>query len=114
VPYTSEDLAVTLAAAAEQEYVRIVADWLTRGAVGVDPPVSSGDRVVDALVAAAVAQLARATGQAVPAWTRAPERVLDFFWHPGSDRFFALALAHAPAEFAARDLFIDADSLVSV
>jgi hypothetical protein len=82
--YSAEDLVVTLAA------------------------------VIDALVAAAVAQRARMGGKQVPTWTRAPDRVLDVFWHPGNDRFFALALAHAPAEFAARGLFVDADSLVSV
>ena len=112
--YTSADLAATLRGADEREYVRIVADWLVHGVVGPDPPAGSGDRVIDALVAAAVAQLARASGQEVPQWTRAPDRILDFFWHPGSDRFFALALAHSPSEFAARGLFIDADSLVSV
>jgi hypothetical protein len=114
MPYTPEDLAVTLAAAEELEYVRIVADWLLHGSVGSEPPASTGDRVVDALAAAAVAQLARTRGQEVPTWTRAPDRILDFFWHPGSDRFFALALAHAPAEFAVRGLFIDAESLVSI
>jgi hypothetical protein len=112
--YTADDLAVTLAAAQEPEYVRIVGDWLTRGAAGDAPPAATGDRVIDALVGAAVAQLARSRGQAVPGWTRAPDRILDFFWHPGSDRFFALALARAPAEFAARGVFVDADSLVSV
>jgi hypothetical protein len=112
--YTPEDLAFTLSAADPEDYVRIVADWLTHGAPGSRRPASVGDEVIDALVAAAVAHLARAAGQEPPTWTRAPDRILGFFWHPGSERFFAMALAHAPAEFAARGLFIDADSLVSV
>jgi hypothetical protein len=112
--YSAEDLAATLVAAEEHEYVRIVADWLVHGMVSAEPPQGSGRPVIDALVAAAVAQLARTMDQPIPGWTRAPDRVLDFFWHPGSERFFALALAHAPAEFAARGLFVDADSLASV
>jgi hypothetical protein len=112
--YTPEDLAFTLSAADQEDYVRIVADWLAHAAPGSQHPGSAGDEVIDALVAAAVAHVARAAGQEPPAWTRAPDRILSFFWHPGSDRFFELALAHAPAEFAARGLFIDADSLVSV
>ena len=48
------------------------------------------------------------------AWTQDPARILPSFWHPGSDRFFAYSLAHAPAEFAARGILIEQDSLVSV
>lgn len=94
--------------------MRVVADWLIHGEVSVAPPVRSGDAVVDALAAAAVAHLARGRGQAPPAWTRAHDRLLDAFWHPGGDRFFAYSLAHAPSEFAARGVIVERDSLVSV
>ena len=114
MPYTSRVLALELAASDQQDYVRLVAHWLTHGAVEQECPPLTGDEVIDALVAAAVAHRARMIGQEPPAWTRAPDRLLDFFWHPGSDRFFALALAHAPAEFAVRGIFVDADSLLSV
>lgn len=94
--------------------MRVVADWLVHGEVGLAPPAPSGERVVDALVAAAVAHLARSQGEEPPAWTRAHDRLLDAFWHPGGDRFFAYSLAHAPAEFAARGVIVERDSLVSV
>jgi len=111
---TPEELAGALQAADELDYVRLVSDWLTRGDVEGPEPISTGDPIVDALVGASVAYRARLIGRPVPAWTRSSGRVSDVFWHPGSDRFFALALARSPAEFAIRGLFIDADSLVSV
>lgn len=114
MPHTSRDLALALAASDQQDYVRLVAHWLTHGVVEGEPPPLVGDEVVDALVAAAVAHRARLIDQEPPSWTRDPDRLLDFFWHPGDDRFFALALAHAPAEFAVRRIFVDADSLLSV
>jgi hypothetical protein len=114
VVYTPADLALTLAAAEEESWVRVAADWLTRGVLSDEAPPSAGDRVRDALVAATVAHLARERGAAAPAWTNEPRYTLESFWHPGSDRFFALALATAPAEFAARGVFIEASSLVSV
>lgn len=112
--YTPADLAVTLAAAPEDSWVRVAADWLTRGECSDEEPASTGDPVRDALVAATVAHLARLRGRRAPAWTNHPRYTLDCFWHPGSHRFFALALATAPAEYAARGLFIEAGSLVSV
>jgi hypothetical protein len=111
---TPEDLVGALRAAQETDYVRLVADWLTRGDINGPEPSVTGDPTVDALIGASVAYRARQLGCSVPAWTRAPERISEYFWHPGSDRFFALALAHSPAEFAIRGLFIDADSLRSV
>lgn len=94
--------------------MRLVADWLTRGSVTGDEPELTGLPVVDALVAAAVAQRARSLGIEGPAWTRRPERCLPSFWHPGLDKFFAYSLAHAPAEFFVRGLIVERDSLVSV
>ncbi|MGH2843028.1 MAG: hypothetical protein ACRDKL_05510 [Solirubrobacteraceae bacterium] len=112
--YTPADLALTLARADEDSWVRVAADWLTRGELSEEAPPSAGNRIRDALVAATVAHLARQRGCPAPAWTNAPWYTLDSFWHPGSDRFFALALATAPAEFAARGVFVGADSLVSL
>ncbi len=111
---TALDLVAALADAPESDYVRIVADWLTRGTVTSVDPGLTGTAVIDALVAAAVAHLARRGDIPVPGWTSAPTRVLRSFWHPGSDRFFAWSLAHAPAEFAIRGVLIEQDSLVSV
>jgi hypothetical protein len=112
--YTPADLAATLALSAESDFVRVVGDWLARGSVAGPAPDATGDRVCDALVAAAVAHLASTRGEPVPAWTREPSRILDSFWHPGRDAFFAYALAHAPAQFAIRGLLVERDSLVSV
>ena len=112
--FTAADLAATLAAAPEESYVRVVADWLAHGEVAPAGPALTGRPVVDALVAAGTAHLARLNETEAPAWTQEPARILPSFWHPGSDRFFAYSLAHAPAEFAARGLLVEQDSLVSV
>jgi hypothetical protein len=114
VEYTAADLSLTLARAEEDSWVRVAADWLTRGVLTDEEPPSTGDPVRDALVAATVAHLARQRGVPAPAWTNDPRYTLESFWHPGSDRFFALALATAPAEFAARGVFVEAESLKSV
>jgi hypothetical protein len=112
--FTVADLAATLAASSEESYVRVVADWLAHGEVAPDEPALTGRPVVDALVAAGTAHLARLNEAEAPAWTQDPARILPSFWHPGSDRFFAYSLAHAPAEFAARGILVEQDSLVSV
>jgi hypothetical protein len=111
---TAADLAATLAASPEESYVRVVADWLAHGEVTSARPALTGRPVVDALVAAGTAHLARVNRTEAPAWTQEPVRVLPSFWHPGSDRFFAYSLAHAPAEFAARGIIVEQDSLASI
>lgn len=112
--FTAADLAATLAASPEESYVRVVADWLAHAQVVPAAPALTGQPVVDALVAAGTAHLARLNETEAPGWTQEPSRVLPSFWHPGSDRFFAYSLAHAPAEFAARGIIVEQDSLVSV
>jgi hypothetical protein len=112
--FTAADLAATLAASPEESYVRVVADWLAHGEVTSGRPALTGRPVVDALVAAGTAHLARLNATEAPAWTLDPARVLPSFWHPGSDRFFAYSLAHAPAEFAARGILVEQDSLASM
>jgi hypothetical protein len=112
--FTAADLAATLAASPEESYVRVVADWLAHGEVTSARPMLTGRPVVDALVAAGTAHLARINRTEAPTWTQEPARVLPSFWHPGSDRFFAYSLAHAPAEFAARGILVEQDSLASI
>lgn len=112
--FTADDLVATLVASPEESYVRVVADWLAHGEVDPAGPALTGQRVIDALVAAGAAHLARLNRAEPPDWTRDPARVLPSFWHPGSDRFFAYSLAHAPAEFSARGIIVEQDSLVSV
>lgn len=112
--YTVADLARTLQSVPETDYVRVAAEWLSHGEVSEVPPQKSSEPVINALVAATVAHLARTRGEEVPAWTRDRDRALEPFWHPGSDRFFAYALVHAPAEFAARGVLVEEGSLVSV
>jgi hypothetical protein len=112
--YTAQDLSTTLAQANEAEYVRFAADWLTHGDVDSPEPDLTGMPVVDALVASVVAHAAAGSGRPVPRWTNSPARSLDVLWHPGGVRFFAYSLAHAPAEFLARGLVVEQDSLVSV
>ena len=112
--FTAADLVTTLAASPEESYVRVMADWLAHGEVASAGPALTGRPVVDALVAAGTAHLARLNETEAPPWTQEPARILPSFWHPGSDRFFAYSLAHAPAEFAARGILVEQDSLVSV
>ena len=112
--FTVADPEATLASSSEESYVRVVADWLAHGEVAPAGPALTGRPVVDALVATGTAHLARLNKAEAPAWTQDPARILPSFWHPGSDRFFAYSLAHAPAEFAARGILVEQDSLVSV
>lgn len=108
------DLAATLAGANEADYVRLAADWLTHGDVDTSEPELTGKPVVDALTAATVALAAVSSGRSAPGWTDQPARALEALWHPGGARFFAYSLAHAPAEFLARGIVVERDSLASV
>lgn len=112
--YTASDLALTLSSVDDASLVRVVADWLDHGTVSDEAPRLTGSAVRDALVAAAVAHLARLRGMPAPRWTHEEIRTLPRFWHPGHDAFFAYALAHAPAEFAARGILVERGSLVSI
>ena len=110
--YTAVQLVDALVNSPEDSYVRIVAHWLTDGEVTPVDPGASGRPIVDALVAAAVAHLALQRGVPVPDWANG--RRLDHFWHPGSDAFFANALARSPVAFKNRGVLIERDSLESV
>lgn len=107
-------LAQTLLAVSEVEYARFVADWLTRATDLDSAPALAGDRVIDALVAAAAAHVAMTRGRTIPAWTNEPTRALDNYWYAGPPGFFANAVVHSPLSFAARGVLIEADSLESV
>lgn len=108
------DLADTLTAVTPVEYVRFVADWLTRSDDLTAAPALTGAPVIDALVAAAAAHAAFTTGQTVPAWTLEPARALDSMWYPGPDSLFPNALVHSPLSFLQRGVLIEAGSLASV
>lgn len=110
--YAVAQLADALADSPETSYVRLVAHWLTNGEVDPVDPGLTGDPIVDALVGAAVAHLALQRRIDIPGWTN--QRRLPRFWHPGSDAFFAYALAHSPLAFKSRGILIERDSLESV
>lgn len=109
-----QDLVDALIDEPESMWVRLAAHWMTRAGALDAAPSLSGRPVVDALVAAAAAEVARRRDVEPPAWSREPERVLETFWHPSGPRFFGWSLAHAPAEFRARGVIVEADSLASV
>jgi hypothetical protein len=107
-------LADALTSASDSMYVRLTAHWLSDGDPTGPPPTLTSIRLVDALVAAAVALRAQRIRLPVPAWVNEPCRQLDRLWHPGPPEFFGWSLAHAPAELKARGIVVEADSLVSV
>lgn len=64
----------TLRGVREEEYVRFLADWLTRAVDLDDAPALTGNRTIDALTAAAAAHCAMTRRCAIPAWTNEPCR----------------------------------------
>ena len=104
----------TLRGVREEEYVRFVADWLTRAVDLDDAPALTGNRTIDALAAAATAHCAMTRHSAIPAWTNEPERVLDQVWYPGPSGLFAHALVHSPLAFVNRGVLVEEHSLESV
>lgn len=112
--YTANELAGALASSSESDYVRLIADWLARGDCDDEEPGLTGLPVADALTAAAVAYRCTASGRTAPAWTCRKNRVLDTFWHPSDDRFFAYSMSHTPTDFLIRGLLVEEGSLESV
>lgn len=101
------------------DFVRLVADWLQR--VSRNPEVDlsaaprlTGNVIVDALVAAAVAHACFSHGGTVPSWTTEPQRRTETLWYPGPDALLPHALVHTPLSFSLRGLLVEADSLESV
>lgn len=115
----AQSLAVDLSSAPDESLVRVVADWIGRGVkaseldLSSEPPID-GRRHVDALIAAAAAEVARRRGQSAPSWTEKPNRRTETFWHPGPAALFPNALVHAPLAFRSRGVFVEAASLQSV
>lgn len=110
--WTPQGLAGQLAGVDEGMLVRVTATWISR-AVDLDAPaMPSGDERLDAWVKASAAYAARLRGKPAPRWTAGG--VLGTFWHPGPSWSFAYALAHSPADFSVRGIFVDKDSLESV
>jgi hypothetical protein len=108
------ELAETLAHVTEEEYVRFTADWLTDASDLDSEPPLTGNRVIDAVVSAAAAHAKFTTSGEVPAWTGAPQRVLNRFWHPGHPKMFAYSLVNSPPSFSLHGILIEEGSLVSV
>lgn len=84
-------------------------------------PMPCGDRRWDAALAATVELVAATLGGAVPGWTAAPSRRLDGVWFPLADildrpltsGLLGYLLTSAPAQFAARGVFVDAATFES-
>jgi len=107
-------LADVLADVTPDEYVRFVADWIS-DASDLDVAAKlTGDRVVDAIVAAAAAHVSYNERGWVPTWTEEPPRSLSTLWYPGPDVLFANALVHSPLLFTLHGVLVEADSLESV
>ena len=109
-----QSLADTLVDLTPGEYVRFVAQWMDQ-ATDLDQAARiTGDAVVDALTAAAAAQVAFTRAGLVPAWTEEPGRSLSTLWYPGPDALFPNALVHSPLLFTLHGVLVEAQSLVSV
>lgn len=109
-----QELAHTLAAVTPPEYVRFVADWLTRADELEQVPPLTGVAEIDALVAAATMHVAVERGEKTPGWTEEPSRFMRNFWYIGPDALFPNALVHSPLAFFLHGVLVERDSLVSV
>lgn len=109
-----QELSDTLAAVTPSEYVRFVADWMTRASHLDQAPALTGVPEIDALVAAATVHLAGERGSPLPSWTDEPDRFMVNFWYLGPDALFPNALVHSPLAFLLHGVLVEADSLVSV
>lgn len=108
------ELATTLSDVTPAEYVRFVADWMADADRLDEAPALTGDVVVDALVAAAAAEVAVRRGAPIPAWTEEPERTSPTLWYRGPAALLPNALVHASLSFVLHGVLVEADSLVSV
>lgn len=109
-----QELATTLREVTPAEYVRFVADWLTRADSLDQPPPLTGVRPIDALVAAAAAHVAFTAGLAVPTWANEAARTCEPLWYPGPRALLPNALVNSPLSFVVRGVLVEADSLASV
>ena len=114
MPITAATLTADLVEAPSDRWIRLLAHWLGNGEVSSEATPLTGRPVIDALVAAATAQLARSQGVAVPLWTPHPSRFLTAFWQPAGPQFYAWSPAHAADEFLLRGIIVEQESLVAV
>jgi len=78
-----------------------------------DVPSTTGDARHDAFLAGLAEHLAWHHSLHLPTWTNDPTRFLDRFWFVSSVRGFrAILIAHSPAAFRRRGIFVHPDSLV--
>lgn len=81
----------------------------------VGRPASTGDARWDALVGALAEHLAFHHDLAYPGWPEEPDRFLDRWWFPvNTPSTRADAVAHAPAAFARRGVFVARQDLARV
>jgi hypothetical protein len=110
--YSPEGLRDQLLSSQESDYVRIIATWLQRSKDLTSAATPSGNKVVDALTAAAVAYAARNRKQEIPAWTDGHE--VEQFWFSGPSWALPTCLVNTPGDFMAKGLIVEKQSLVSV
>jgi transcriptional regulator with XRE-family HTH domain len=78
-------------------------------------PETTGDRRVDAAVAALAEYLCVSRGLVPPAWTQESDREARPWWFVSGDaRFHAVALRESPISFARRGVFVTAGGLERV
>ena len=110
--YTAEGLSSSLRKVSPPDYIRVVAEWLSRVEDWQEPAELTGDAVIDALVASACAHAAGKRGILAPRWTWG--RALPSFWHPGPPGMFAWSFAYTPGAFKVHGIVVEADSLECV
>jgi hypothetical protein len=77
-------------------------------------PAPTGSSRSDAMLGALAEHCAFHTGCATPEWAFAPDRYLETSWYPTNlPSVRASALAHSPAAFRIRGIFIDDRELAS-
>ncbi|HVA21555.1 MAG TPA: helix-turn-helix transcriptional regulator [Candidatus Micrarchaeia archaeon] len=77
--------------------------------VVADPPLPTGDRRVDALMAALAEWLCLRHQLAPPGWSQDPDRVAEPWWFvAAASAWIATALRESPPSFARRGIFVTA------
>lgn len=109
-----QELADTLVGLTPPEYVRFVAHWMLHASDLDQAADLTGVPEIDALVAAAAAQVAADRGEPVASWTNESTRFVRNFWYPGPGALFPNALVHSPQAFFLHGVLVERDSLVSV
>lgn len=78
-----------------------------------EQPVPTDNPRADAFVAGLAEHLVWHHHMKLPSWPNEPERFLDRFWFvAGAKGFRAILIAHSPAAFRRRGIFIHPDALV--